>query len=142
LEAHQGRCFEVLVLPNAISSKSRNRIGFGTAELLLEVGAHVTVISSKQEKVDEAVKRLNSPNAQGRVGNLLDEQQITEALKSLAPVDHVILSSHAGLPKGTLADSVIDEAKKPYGVKFWGSVIIGKGKLASDLLLWPAITLY
>ncbi|KAH9209751.1 oxidoreductase [Leptodontidium sp. 2 PMI_412] len=89
-------------------------IGFGAAQAFLDAGAKVTVISSNQDRVNDAVKRLNSPNASGVVGN------------SLAPVDHIVFSAVDIIIRGKLEDLNLDEAKHLFGVKFWGSVVIGK----------------
>lgn len=39
-------------------------IGFSLASALIEEGAHVVVASSRQERVDDAVKRLTDPKQQ------------------------------------------------------------------------------
>jgi hypothetical protein len=46
----------------------------------------VTVISSNQDNVNNAIKRLNSPHASGKVGDVRDEQVFIEVLRSIAPV--------------------------------------------------------
>lgn len=105
-----------------------SRIGFGAAQAFLDAGAKVTVISSNQDRVNDAVKRLNSPNASGVVGNVREEEAFIEVLKSLAPVDHIVFSAVDIIIRGKLEDLNLDEAKHLFGVKFWGSVVIGKGK--------------
>lgn len=103
------------------------RIGFGAAQILLEAGANVTVISSSKEHVDSAVSRLNKPNVQGRVADVRDEEAFTQTLLSLAPLDHVVFSSVDTIIRGDLANADLDDAKHLFGVKFWGSVVVGKG---------------
>ncbi|EGY21483.1 oxidoreductase [Verticillium dahliae VdLs.17] len=89
-------------------------IGFGAAEILLDAGAHVVVISSATDNVQSAVERLNSPNVTGRVGD------------SLAPLDHIIFSSVDKIIRGSLADTDLTGAKDLFGVKFWGSIVTAK----------------
>jgi hypothetical protein len=88
----------------------------------------VTVISSSQENVEKAVQRLGGKNVEGKVGDVRDEDAFTNLLKSLAPLDHVIFSSVDKIIRGSLADANLDEAKHLFGVKFWGSVVVGKGE--------------
>ncbi len=107
-------------------------IGFGVAELLLEAGALVTVISSSSDSVTNAVQRLNHPHAQGKVGDVREEAAFTELLISLAPLDHIVFSSVGRFIRGTLAEADLDDAKQTFGVKFWGSLVVGKGKLTSS----------
>jgi hypothetical protein len=73
------------------------------------------------------VKRLNSPNASGAVGNVREEESFIEVLKGLAPVDHVVFSSVDKIIRGKLEELNLDDAKFLFGVKFWGAVTIGKG---------------
>ncbi|KAK3328157.1 oxidoreductase [Cercophora scortea] len=111
-------------------------IGFGAAEILLEAGASVTIISSSQDKIDDAVRRLGGPseNLQGLVGNVRDEAAFTQLLVSLAPLDHVVFSSVDKIIRGPLAEADLDDAKNLFGVKFWGSVVVGKALAKHDIV--------
>jgi NAD(P)-dependent dehydrogenase (short-subunit alcohol dehydrogenase family) len=102
-------------------------IGFGAAQAFIDAGAKVTVISSNEDRVKDAVKRLDSTNAAGKVGNVREEETFIEVLKSLAPVDHIVFSSVDKIIRGNLADLDLDNAKHLFGVKFWGAIIVGKG---------------
>ena len=73
------------------------------------------------------MKQLNNPNVQGRVVDARDEENFTKVLQSLAPLDHLVFSGVDKIIRGSVADVNLDEAKKLFGVKFWGSVIAGKG---------------
>jgi len=76
------------------------------------------------------VKRLGGKNVDGKVGDVRDEKAFTELLRSLAPVDHVIFSGVDKIIRGSIADADLDEAKHLFDVKFWGSVVVGKGESA------------
>ena len=91
----------------------------------------MTVISSNEDRVKDAVKRLSSPNASGAVGNVRDEEAFIATLRRLAPVDHVVFSGVDKIIRGKLEDLDLDEAKHLFGVKFWGAVIVGKGFILS-----------
>jgi NAD(P)-dependent dehydrogenase (short-subunit alcohol dehydrogenase family) len=86
------------------------------------------------------VKRLDSPNADGKAGDVRDEEGFTKLLISLAPLDHVIFSGVDKIIRGSLADADLDEAKHLFGVKFWGSVVIGKGTFVLFLLQLKGLT--
>ena len=87
----------------------------------------MTVISSNQDNVKNAVKRLGSSKASGAVGNVRDEEAFVEVLKSFAPVDHIVFSGVDKIIRGKLEELDLDDAKFLFGVKFWGAVSIGKG---------------
>ncbi|CAK7235568.1 hypothetical protein SEUCBS140593_009326 [Sporothrix eucalyptigena] len=120
-------------------------IGYGAAEAFVAVGAHVTIVSSSQEHVDDAVKRLQSvkvevqsatpPSAPaGVVANARDEAGFAAALQKLAPVDHVVFSAVDKIIRGPLADADLDDAKHLFGVKFWGSIVLGKILVKHDIV--------
>ncbi|KAJ4154449.1 hypothetical protein NW754_001398 [Fusarium falciforme] len=109
-------------------------VGFGVAEVLLEAGAAVTVVSSSPDKVKSAVQRLNSPNADGKVADVRDEEALTDVLRSLAPVDHIVFSGVDDIIRGKLSDTDLDEAKHLFSVKFWGAVVIGKAVQKYDIV--------
>lgn len=88
----------------------------------------MTIISSSPDRVDSAVKRLNSANVHGAVGDVRNEAAFVDVLKSLAPVDHIVFSGVDKIIRGKLEDLDLDEAKHLFGVKFWGAVICGKGE--------------
>ncbi|KAM0323962.1 hypothetical protein ACHAQA_008544 [Verticillium albo-atrum] len=109
-------------------------IGFGAAEILLDAGAHVVVISSSADHVQGALHRLDSPHASGEVGDVRDEAGFTQLLQSLAPLDHIVFSSVDKIIRGSLADANLDDAKHLFGVKFWGSIITGKAVAKHDII--------
>jgi len=77
------------------------------------------MISSNQDRVNDAVKRLNSPNASGVLGNVREEDAFIEVLRKFAPVDHIVFSGVDKIIHGKLEDLNLDEAKHLFGVKFW-----------------------
>ncbi|KAM7204669.1 hypothetical protein V8F20_003453 [Naviculisporaceae sp. PSN 640] len=117
-------------------------IGFGAAQILLEAGANVTIVSSSAERVNTAVERLKAAASSdgttvtGVVGDVRDEEAFTQVLLSLAPLDHIVFSSVDRIIRGSLAESDLEEAKHLFGVKFWGSVVVGKA-LAKHQILTP-----
>jgi NAD(P)-dependent dehydrogenase (short-subunit alcohol dehydrogenase family) len=85
------------------------------------------VISSNEDRVKDAVKRLSSPHVSGHVGDVRDEAGFVEVLKGLAPIDHLVFSGVDIIIRGKLEELDLDHAKHLFGVKFWGAVVIGKG---------------
>lgn len=111
--------------------------------MLLEHGAHVTVISSQSARVADAVDRLNAhisqtnaslPAARGNVGDLCDEAAFTTLLRSLAPLDHIVFTSVERTIRGPLAQTDLSDAKQLFGVKFWGSIVVAKALAAQDIV--------
>ena len=109
-------------------------IGNGAALALLEHGAHVTILSSSQERIDAVVKSVNNPNFSGKLGNVREEDAFIETLRSLAPIDHLIFSGVDKIIRGPIAEANFDECKHLFGVKFWGSALCGKAAAKYDII--------
>lgn len=72
------------------------------------------------------MKRLNSPEVSGVVGNVRDEDSFVKVLQGLAPIDHLVFSGVETIIRGNLEDLDLDRAKDLFNVKFWGAVLLGK----------------
>jgi hypothetical protein len=109
--------------------------------LLLEAGAEVTVLSASVANVASAVDRLQklgyARQVQGKTIDVRDEDATTSLLLSLAPLDHIVFSGVDKIIRGSLADANLDDAKFLFGVKFWGSIVVGKGMIHFS----PSITI-
>ncbi|KAK3624705.1 hypothetical protein LTR56_020856 [Elasticomyces elasticus] len=106
-------------------------IGHGAALALLEHGAHVTIISSSEQRVKSVVEDVGDDKLHGRVANVREEENFIEVLRSLAPIDHLVFS---GVDKGPIAEANFDECRHLFGVKFWGSAICGKAAAKYDII--------
>lgn len=131
-----GKFADKLVGKKIVIIGGTSGIGYGAADALLDLGAHVTVVSSSPDRVDDAVRRLRSTSASvnGVVGDVRDEPAFIETLRKLAPIDHIIFSSVDKIIRGKLEDLDLDEAKHFFGVKFWGAVIVGKAIQKYDIV--------
>jgi len=129
-----GKYADKLVGQKIVVIGGTSGIGFGVAELLLDAGANVTVLSSSADRVDNAVKRLASPNVHGAVIDVRDEAGAVKVLQSLAPIDHLVFSGVDKIIRGKLQDLELDDAKHLFGVKFWGAVVLGKAALKYDII--------
>jgi NAD(P)-dependent dehydrogenase (short-subunit alcohol dehydrogenase family) len=109
-------------------------IGHGAALALLEHGAHVTIISSSADRVKQVLADISHDHLKGEVGNVRDEAQFTEVLRSLAPIDHLIFSGVDKIIRGPIADADFEEQKNLFGVKFWGSALCGKAAAKYDII--------
>lgn len=111
------------------------RIGYGAASIILDYGAIVTIVSSSEEKIQSAKKRLGSDKVRGAVGDVREEAAFNDLLQSLGPFDHVIFCGVDKIIRGDIVDANLDDAKHLFGVKFWGAVVVGKGKINMTLEL-------
>ena len=65
-------------------------------------------------------------------GDVRDESKFTDLLLSLAPLDHIVFCATAPRLYGKLRDLSLDDLREQYNIKFWGSMMVGKGDTARD----------
>lgn len=110
-------------------------IGFTTAEASLEHGARVTISSSNQSRIDDALFRLATtyPSAKGRTSghtcNLRGEdmeQSINELFKKTGKVDHVIHTAGDALSTMPLEEVTVQKIRDAGDVRFTSATIVAK----------------
>ena len=110
-------------------------IGFTTAEASLENGARVTISSSNQSRIDDALSRLakSYPSAKGRSSgytcNLRGddmEQSISELFKNTGKLDHVIHTAGDGLSTMPLEEVTVQKIRDAGDVRFTSAMIVAK----------------
>ncbi|KAH0334532.1 short chain dehydrogenase, partial [Aureobasidium melanogenum] len=120
-------------------------IGFCVAEHALSLGAIVTISSSRQSKLDDALKRLKSSmpdvadNAYGQVCDLSDVKSIRPNLETLLKtitstqlLDHIIFTAGDGIKIRPVADLHLETIQKLGHVRFFGPMLLGG--LAKDYM--------
>jgi NAD(P)-dependent dehydrogenase (short-subunit alcohol dehydrogenase family) len=71
-------------------------IGLATAEAAAKAGALVTVVSSNQHKVDEALTILPE-GSEGFATDLGNEKQIAQLFKEIGELDHLVFTAGESL---------------------------------------------
>ncbi|MBV8584952.1 MAG: SDR family oxidoreductase [Verrucomicrobia bacterium] len=99
-------------------------IGFAVADLAIQEGASVVVASGTKERVEKAVNRLGN-QANGRVLNVFQEDQVEAFFKALDEFDHLVYTAGDTLAvASSLANSgtlSLNEAKQRFDVRYWGA---------------------
>ncbi|MBT2623488.1 SDR family oxidoreductase [Chryseobacterium sp. ISL-6] len=101
--------------------------GIGLASSLATAadGAIVIVVSSTQQKVDEALHLLPKEST-GFVADLGNEKQIELLFKKIGEFDHLIFTAGDTLKFNELTDLNIQEAKQSINLRFWGAIMAVK----------------
>lgn len=108
-------------------------IGFAVAQQAVSQGAKVTLIGRSEEKLTNAVKRLDG-QASLVVMDLGDEQAAKTGFEKIGSYDYFVLSA-ADLTYSPLADMEREAIERMLATKFWGPVHLAKyglKNLASD----------
>lgn len=101
--------------------------GFGLATALAAAaeGAEIIVVSSRQQRVDEALALLPA-GSHGYAVNLTDEQQITTLFKQVGEFDHLVFTAGETLQLNEFSAIKIDEAKQFFNLRYWGALMAAK----------------
>lgn len=111
-------------------------IGYAVAEALAENGAYVILSSSNENRVKQAVSKLQKayPSASSRISgevcNMGDEKTIESNISNLfekiGKLDHVIYTAGDALASMSLDDLSIANVTQAGMVRFFGPLFVGK----------------
>lgn len=119
---------------NSISSLSGKKIillggtsgiGLATAIAAADEGASVVVVSSSQQKVEEALTVLPE-SSKGFTADLGDEKQVAQLFKKTGEFDHLVFTAGDSLKFNELPELDIDDAKQAIHLRFWGAIMAAK----------------
>src|ERR1700748_3488066 len=100
-------------------------IGFATAKAAAAEGAEVVIVSSNQNKIDNALTKL-PVNATGLAVDLTKEEQIQELFARVGAFDHLIFTAGESLQLNTIVDATVANAKQFFDLRYWGAFMAVK----------------
>ena len=111
----------------AVITGGTEGIGFATAQLFVNEGAHVFITGRRQKELDEAVKAIGRSvtGVQGDVTNLADLDRLYEVVaKSEGQIDIILANAGYGefAPFGKITEDHFD---KLFNVNVKGSIVHG-----------------
>ncbi|KII85681.1 hypothetical protein PLICRDRAFT_126403 [Plicaturopsis crispa FD-325 SS-3] len=106
-------------------------IGFGVAQAVYSLGAHVIISSSNSQKVSDAVARAKAaPTNGGTVEGIqlegLDEVNVGKLFSKVGKFDHLVYTAGDALAVRGLHDTPVEGLKDVFNVRFWGGVSVAK----------------
>ena len=100
-------------------------IGLATAKAAAAEGARIVIVSSNQQRIDQALTEL-PPGSEGYAVDLTNEQQIKEYFNQSGKFDHLVFTAGETLRLGNLADTNVDEARMFFNLRYWGAFMAVK----------------
>lgn len=101
-------------------------MGLATARTAALDGAEVTIASSRQERIDEALRELPDGCA-GTALDVRDEAQVAALFERVGALDHLAFTAGDAFAPRPLADLDLADAHAILDVRFWGAVTVIKG---------------
>lgn len=100
-------------------------VGFATAEAAAQEGASVIVVSSRKEKVDNAIQRLPQ-GLEGHVVDLSNEEQVRTFFGQIGEFDHLVFSAGESLLVENLSTIDMESARRFFNLRYWGAFMAAK----------------
>jgi NAD(P)-dependent dehydrogenase (short-subunit alcohol dehydrogenase family) len=95
-------------------------LGLATAKAAADEGANVIIVSSNQNRINEALKQLPQ-NAKGYAVDLSKEQNIKAFFDQTGNFDHLIYSAGENLNLNTIDQTDIEQARSFFNLRYWGA---------------------
>src|SRR5580700_1018699 len=92
-------------------------IGLAVAEEAASQGAEVVIVSSKAERVQEAIRCIGG-NAWGQAVDVSDEKAVERLFTNLGAFDHLVFTAGDSLQLHELADTDLKRARHAFELRY------------------------
>lgn len=96
-----------------------SHMGLETARLAHAAGAQVTLVARDGARLQAAAASID-PAVKWAVGDATDEGSIQQTLRTLAPIDHLLITVSASAPAGSVIQTPTAVAQKAFE-RFWAA---------------------
>jgi NAD(P)-dependent dehydrogenase (short-subunit alcohol dehydrogenase family) len=96
-------------------------IGFAIAEETASQGAEVVIVSSKAERVQEAIQSIGG-DARGQAADVSDEKAVESFFTNLGAFDHLVFTAGDSLQLYELADTDLKQARRAFELRYWSAL--------------------
>lgn len=112
-------------IPSKLSGKKviilggTSGLGLATAKAAAAEGAEIIIVSSNQQRIDQALKDI--PGGKGYAADLGKEQNIKDLFSRIGKFDHLVYTAGENLTLNDIADTDITKAHDFFTLRFWGA---------------------
>src|ERR1700732_565081 len=96
-------------------------IGLAGAEASASRGAEVVIVSSKAERVQEAIKSIRG-EARGQAVDVSDEKAVESFFTNLGGFDHLVFTAGDSLQLNELAKTDLKQARRAFELRYWSAL--------------------
>jgi NAD(P)-dependent dehydrogenase (short-subunit alcohol dehydrogenase family) len=96
-------------------------IGLAVAEEAASQGAQVVIVSSKAERVQEAIRSIGG-DARGQAVDVSDEKAVKSFFTNLGAFDHLVFTAGDNLQLHALADTDLRQARHAFELRYWSAL--------------------
>jgi NAD(P)-dependent dehydrogenase (short-subunit alcohol dehydrogenase family) len=96
-------------------------IGLAVAEEAASQGAEVVIVSSKAERVEQAIQSIGGA-ARGQAVDVSDEKAVESFFTNLGASDHLVFTACDSLQLHELADTDLKQARHAFELRYWSAL--------------------
>src|ERR1700761_9376589 len=96
-------------------------IGLAVAEQASSQGADVVIVSSKAERVQEAIQSIGG-NVRGEAVDVFDEKSVESFFTNIDAFDHLVFTAGDSLQLHELADTDLKQARHAFELRYWAAL--------------------
>jgi NAD(P)-dependent dehydrogenase (short-subunit alcohol dehydrogenase family) len=96
-------------------------IGLAVAEEAASQGADVVIVSSKAERVQEAIQSIGG-NVRGEAVDVFDEKSVESFFTNIDAFDHLVFTAGDSLQLHELADTDLKQARHAFELRYWAAL--------------------
>ena len=101
-------------------------IGLAVARAARREGASVLIVSSRKERLDQAVKSLPETGVEAQVVDLSEEAQVRALFERAGSFDHLVFTAGEPLHLEPLTNMQLEAARGFFKLRFWGAFMAAK----------------
>ena len=95
-------------------------LGLATAKAAAAEGAKIVIVSSNQQRIDNALKELPQ-GSEGYAVDLSEEKNIKNFFDQIGSFDHLLYTAGENLNLKTIADTDIETARTYFNLRYWSA---------------------
>ncbi|MBB6330019.1 NAD(P)-dependent dehydrogenase (short-subunit alcohol dehydrogenase family) [Chryseobacterium sediminis] len=95
-------------------------LGLATAKAASAEGAKVIIVSSNQERINNALEHL--PNATGHALDLSVEENFKSLFERIGNIDHLVYTAGENLSLNFLSETDLQESRDFFTLRYWGAL--------------------
>jgi NAD(P)-dependent dehydrogenase (short-subunit alcohol dehydrogenase family) len=96
-------------------------IGLAVAKEAASQGAEVVIVSSKAERVQEAIRSIGR-DARGQAVDVSDLKAVESFFTNLGAFDHLVFTAGDSLQLHALADTDLKQARRAFELRYWSAL--------------------
>src|SRR5437016_2256436 len=96
-------------------------IGLTVAQEAAAQGADVVIVSSKAERVQEAIQSIGG-EARGQAVDVSDEKAVEGFFMNIGAFDHLVFTAGDSLQLHELADTDLKQARRAFELRYWAAL--------------------